>query len=60
MATAHESRVFLNYLYTPLNVTKITLGPSKLIMATAFLKCTVQLKGTENWKNRIKNYLEES
>lgn len=34
--------------------------PSKLIMVKAFLKCMVRLKDTENWGNRIKNYMKES
>lgn len=52
--------VLLNYLYTPLNVTKITLVPSKLLMIKAFLICIVQLKDREIWRNRIKNYMKES
>lgn len=59
MVTAHES-CFLKLSVSPINVTEITLVPSKLIMVKAFLKCMVRLKDTENWGNRIKNYMKES
>lgn len=35
--------IFLHYQYTPLNVTKVTLLPSKLTVIKAFLKLIVQL-----------------
>lgn len=59
MVTAHQSS-FSKLSVSPINVTEITLVPSKLIMVKAFLKCMVRLKDTENWGNRIKNYMKES
>lgn len=45
--------IFLHYQYTSLNVTKITLVPSKLIVIKAFLKCIVQLKDIGETESRI-------
>lgn len=45
--------IFLCYQYSPLNITKITLVPSKLIMIKAFLKCIVQLKYIGEKESRI-------
>lgn len=59
MVTAHET-CFLKLSVHFHKCNKKPLVPSKLLMIKAFVKFILRLKDTENWRNKIKNYMKQS